>query len=160
MHQAYPETLTTPVLAQHFAVSPEAIRRILKSKWKPNEEEETARMERWERRGKEVWERLVKEKGFKPPQKWRDLGVKGPKRMDASGALTRLENEYDIAEKSRARENSKDGAMSTRKMHDPQQFQQRPERGPRLSDDAWWEKNVLSSIKPVTQHSRAAVPEL
>ncbi|KAI0090129.1 hypothetical protein BDY19DRAFT_857464, partial [Irpex rosettiformis] len=39
MHAQHPEVFTTPVLAQQFKVSPEAIRRILKSKWEPTKVE-------------------------------------------------------------------------------------------------------------------------
>ncbi|ONH68407.1 Required for respiratory growth protein 9, mitochondrial [Cyberlindnera fabianii] len=47
--------LTASELAQHFQVAPEAIRRILKSKWQPNtEEEEDKVMERWKRRKERV----------------------------------------------------------------------------------------------------------
>jgi hypothetical protein len=33
-----PEKFTTPILAERFRISPEAVRRILKSKWVPTEE--------------------------------------------------------------------------------------------------------------------------
>ena len=74
LHAQYPEKYTTPELAQQFAVSPEAIRRILKSKWKPNEEEEVDRRKRWDKRGEAIWSKMV-EIGIKPPQKWRQMGV-------------------------------------------------------------------------------------
>lgn len=74
LNSSQPDRFTTPVLAQHFKVSPEAIRRILKSKWKPNDEEYEDRMERWNRRGERIWTNLV-EMGVKPPKKWRDMGV-------------------------------------------------------------------------------------
>ena len=70
-----PEKYTTPVLAEQFKVSPEAIRRILKSKWRPNEEEQAKRKLRWEKRGKTIWSQMV-EIGIKPPKKWRAMGVK------------------------------------------------------------------------------------
>jgi hypothetical protein len=70
----YPNTFTTEVLAEKFEVSPEAIRRILKSKWRPTEEEQTSRRERWEKRGEKIWMRYA-ELGMKPPKKWRELGV-------------------------------------------------------------------------------------
>ncbi|KAJ7869169.1 Neugrin-domain-containing protein, partial [Mycena olivaceomarginata] len=35
LHRVDPETFTTPVLAERFRVSPEAVRRILKSRWAP-----------------------------------------------------------------------------------------------------------------------------
>ena len=74
LHSQYPDKYTTPVLADQFKVSPEAIRRILKSKWRPSDEEDDERRERWEKRGKKIWESLS-EKGLKPPRKWRGMGV-------------------------------------------------------------------------------------
>lgn len=74
LHAQYPDTYTTPVLAEHFKVSPEAIRRILRSKWKPSEEEEEDRRRRWDKRGESIWSSMV-ELGIKPPKKWREMGV-------------------------------------------------------------------------------------
>ena len=73
LHAQYPNTFTTPVLSGHFKVSPEAIRRILKSKWRPNNDEEDKRRERWNKRGLNIWEQM-NELGIKPPRKWRDQG--------------------------------------------------------------------------------------
>ncbi|EJC99210.1 uncharacterized protein FOMMEDRAFT_34509, partial [Fomitiporia mediterranea MF3/22] len=39
LHQHDPKTFSTPVLAERFRISPEAVRRILKSKWTPSKEE-------------------------------------------------------------------------------------------------------------------------
>lgn len=75
LHSQFPEKYTTPVLASHFQVSPEAIRRILKSKWRPNEDEELERRERWIKRGEALWRQMV-EIGVKPPKKWRDMGLR------------------------------------------------------------------------------------
>ena len=74
LHAQYPEKYTTPELAQRFEVSPEAIRRILKSKWRPNDDEETDRRRRWDKRGVAIWSQMV-ETGVKPPRKWRQMGV-------------------------------------------------------------------------------------
>lgn len=74
LHQTQPEKFTTPVLAQYFKVSPEAIRRILKSKWRPSDEEAEERMRRWDKRGERIWSNLV-EMGVKPPKRWREMGV-------------------------------------------------------------------------------------
>ena len=74
LHKADPETFKTPVLADQFKVSPESIRRILKSKWQPNEEEAEERRQRWDKRGERIWSNLV-EKGIRPPKKWREMGV-------------------------------------------------------------------------------------
>ncbi|KAL6153341.1 Required for respiratory growth protein 9 mitochondrial [Exserohilum turcicum] len=74
LHHTQPEKFTTPILADHFKVSPEAIRRILKSKWRPSDAEYEERMQRWNKRGERIWENLV-EMGVKPPKRWRDMGV-------------------------------------------------------------------------------------
>ncbi|KAF4542967.1 Neugrin-related protein [Lasiodiplodia theobromae] len=74
LHQSDPELYTTPVLANEFKVSPEAIRRILRSKWRPEDEEQEERAQRWEKRGEKIWEMQV-EKGIKPPKKWRVKGI-------------------------------------------------------------------------------------
>ena len=69
-----PDIYNTATLAQHFKMSPEAIRRILKSKWQPSEEEAEDRRKRWEKRGEKKWTEMV-EHGIRPPKKWRDMGV-------------------------------------------------------------------------------------
>lgn len=74
LHQTQPTKFTTPVLAQYFKVSPEAIKRILKSKWRPSDEEQEDRLRRWDKRGEQIWTNLV-ELGVKPPKKWREMGV-------------------------------------------------------------------------------------
>ena len=78
LHSSDPETYDTAMLSQHFQITPEAIRRILKSKWKPQPEEIEKRMERWEARGKRKWNEMS-ELGMKPPKKWRMQGVPNPK---------------------------------------------------------------------------------
>ena len=78
LHAQNPEKYSTPELAREFAVSPEAIRRILKSNWRPSEEEEEDRRRRWDNRGQAIWNKMV-EIGFKPPKKWREMGI-GSKR--------------------------------------------------------------------------------
>lgn len=62
LHAQMPDVYTTATLANQFRVSPEAIRRILRSKWRPKTpEEEARRLERWRRRGERVrtWRREV-----------------------------------------------------------------------------------------------------
>ena len=81
LHARDPHRNSTPVLAEHFEVSPEVIRRILKSKWKPSEEEQDLRRQRWERRGQRIWSDMA-EKGIKPPRRWQ--------------TARRLETEEDI----------------------------------------------------------------
>ena len=75
LHAQSPEKYSTPVLAEQFKISPEAIRRILKSKWRPSEEEQSRRRLRWDNRGRAIWSQMV-EIGIKPPKKWRVMGVK------------------------------------------------------------------------------------
>ena len=67
LHAMAPDKFTTPVLAQEFKVSPEAIRRILKSKWRPSEEDMEYRRERWLRRSDRIWSQMV-ELGIRPPK--------------------------------------------------------------------------------------------
>ncbi|KAJ8132883.1 hypothetical protein O1611_g736 [Lasiodiplodia mahajangana] len=74
LHTQFPEQYTTEVLATHFQVSVEAIRRILRSKWTPSPEEEINRQERWFNRGKNIWSHMAA-LGKKPPRKWRKEGI-------------------------------------------------------------------------------------
>ncbi|KAJ4307200.1 Required for respiratory growth protein 9 mitochondrial [Collariella sp. IMI 366227] len=68
LHNQFPEEYTTEVLSNKFEVSPEAIRRILKSKWTPEPDVEIDRQERW---SGSHWAAL----GKKPPRKWRNEGI-------------------------------------------------------------------------------------
>ncbi|PWY71665.1 mitochondrion organization and biogenesis protein [Aspergillus heteromorphus CBS 117.55] len=68
LHKTAPEKFTTPVLAEEFKVSPEAIRRILKSKWRPSAEETEDRRQRWEKRHDRIWGHMS-ELGLRPPRK-------------------------------------------------------------------------------------------
>jgi len=54
LHMHDPETFSTPMLAERFRISPEAIRRILRSKWEPSPEQR-ARLLRREMREKQNW---------------------------------------------------------------------------------------------------------
>ncbi|KAJ5463932.1 hypothetical protein N7475_007067 [Penicillium sp. IBT 31633x] len=65
LHAKAPEKFTTAVLADEFQVSPEAIRRILKSKWRPSEDEMESRRKRWENRHDRIWSRMA-ELGLRP----------------------------------------------------------------------------------------------
>lgn len=58
LHATKPDVWTTPVLADQFKVSPEAIRRILKSRWQPTEEERERREERWVERYKKIYSHM------------------------------------------------------------------------------------------------------
>jgi hypothetical protein len=74
LHAQMPEVYTTAALAENFKVSPDAIRRILKSKWSPNADEESDRQRRWFERGKKIYTEFA-EKGGKPPKPWREMGI-------------------------------------------------------------------------------------
>ncbi|KZW02081.1 hypothetical protein EXIGLDRAFT_829635 [Exidia glandulosa HHB12029] len=54
LHHANPDVFSTPVLAQKFKISPEAVRRILKSKWVPSKEREAELLAK-ERQDKQSW---------------------------------------------------------------------------------------------------------
>lgn len=74
LNAQFPDIYTTSNLAAKFEVSPENIRRILKSHWQPSAEEEQSRQERWHRRGMQIWEKKAA-LGVKPPRKWRAEGI-------------------------------------------------------------------------------------
>ena len=109
LHAQYPDRFTTPILAEQFKVSPEAIRRILKSKWQPKDEEKERRRQRWEKRGESIWSQMV-EVGIKPPKKWREMGV-GKKKMGAQG------QQLGTQLKSKAKENSSLLGQPTTNLH-------------------------------------------
>ncbi|KAM3076500.1 Required for respiratory growth protein 9 mitochondrial [Clarireedia jacksonii] len=91
LHAQYPDQYTTAALSESFEVSPEAIRRILKTNWVPSPGEQSDRDRRWFGRGKSVWNRYA-QLGVKPPKRWREEGIgRGKpewKKMKAVGALT------------------------------------------------------------------------
>lgn len=68
LHASAPERFTTKVLADEFKVSPESIRRILKSKWRPSEAEMDSRNKRWEKRHDRIWSQMA-ELGLRPATK-------------------------------------------------------------------------------------------
>ena len=83
LHAQDPEKYSTEALAAHFKVSPEAIRRILKSKWRPSEDELAKRQMRWINRGKRIWSSKMSE-GMKPPRRWREMiNNEGPHQAEA-----------------------------------------------------------------------------
>jgi hypothetical protein len=98
IHAQFPEQYTTSVLAEKFEVSPEAIRRILKSRWTPKEDEALERQRRWFLRGQKVWSRYA-ELGLKPPVRWRKLGI-GKKDGLAADGQTCLKADKNITMRS------------------------------------------------------------
>ncbi|KIV97907.1 hypothetical protein PV10_01607 [Exophiala mesophila] len=66
LHAQDPEKYSTESLSEHFKVSAEAIRRILKSKWRPKDEAAMQeRRERWARRHDRIWDQKS-ELGLRP----------------------------------------------------------------------------------------------
>lgn len=74
LNAQYPDIYTTAALSAKFEVDPEAIRRILKSKWQPSTEQEEKRLKRWRTRGAQIWETKAA-LGVKPPKQWREEGI-------------------------------------------------------------------------------------
>ena len=68
LHAMAPDRFTTPVLAEEFKISPEAIRRILKSKWRASEAQMDDRRKRWEKRHDKIWSQMA-ELGLRPKVK-------------------------------------------------------------------------------------------
>lgn len=66
LHATAPDRFTTAFLAEEFKISPEAIRRILKSRWQPSEDELEGRRKRWEKRHERIWSQMM-ELGLRPP---------------------------------------------------------------------------------------------
>ncbi|KAK1254309.1 hypothetical protein MKX08_008304 [Trichoderma sp. CBMAI-0020] len=98
LNAQFPETYTTEALADKFQVSSEAIRRILKSHWRPSSLEEEDRQQRWFRRGKQVWEQKAA-LGIKPPQRWRVEGVaRDPGYHEWSKKASQREREWEEEE--------------------------------------------------------------
>ncbi|KAG5934698.1 hypothetical protein E4U60_003628 [Claviceps pazoutovae] len=117
LNAQFPEVYTTKTLADKFKVSPEVIRRILKSKWAPSAEEEQDRQERWFRRGKQVWERQAA-MGIKPPKKWRVEGIVRDKEWhERRKRAVKWEQEWEEKEKAmelerRARAKAREAGMA------------------------------------------------
>ncbi|KAF7511917.1 hypothetical protein GJ744_003150 [Endocarpon pusillum] len=80
LHEQYPQKYTTPVLAEQFKVSPEAIRRILKSKWRPSPEKMEERRVRWAKRHDRIWDAQA-EMGLRP-KRTKDRKPEGPESLD------------------------------------------------------------------------------
>ena len=78
LNSQFPTTYTTPVLAEHFRISPEAVRRILKSNWKAKRVDLDVASkdlyEKWNQRGKRIWTTMAA-MGMNPPTKWEKQGI-------------------------------------------------------------------------------------
>jgi hypothetical protein len=77
LHAHDSDTFTTPVLADKFRISPEAVRRILRGKWQPTQEQRARLLEREKRyrqdriRSKRAMERMGEAEN---KNKWRKTG--------------------------------------------------------------------------------------
>lgn len=56
LHDKYPSELSTDRLAEFFKISPIAISKILKSRWKPSQKELVKKNKKWEKRGEKLTE--------------------------------------------------------------------------------------------------------
>ncbi|GAB0135551.1 hypothetical protein EsDP_00003884 [Epichloe bromicola] len=103
LNAQFPDVYTTQALAAKFEISPEAIRRMLRTNWAPSADEEQDRQERWFRRGKQVWERKAAI-GVKPPSKWRREGiVRDVEWHERKGRAAKWEREWEESEKNEER---------------------------------------------------------
>lgn len=80
LHKNHPE-YTTAKLSELFEISPEVVRRVLRSKWEPDTETQEARLQHWVRRGGSVF------------QRWEELGVVQTKRTKKGVRDRRRERE-------------------------------------------------------------------
>ncbi|KAI0066836.1 hypothetical protein BV25DRAFT_1877713 [Artomyces pyxidatus] len=91
LHAHDPETFTTPVLAQKFHISPEAVRRVLRSKWQPTKEQRERMIIR-ERQHREEW---IKEKR---KEENKSLNEVWKARQEAQEERPRRQRRYDRSE--------------------------------------------------------------
>ncbi|KAK6500754.1 Required for respiratory growth protein 9 mitochondrial [Arthrobotrys conoides] len=90
--------MTVEEYAPIFKISPDALRRILKSKWMPTTEQEADRNERWKRRGKAVW------------QQWEEKGLVQKKKVPEK----KVQDEGERLLTKREEENKKKGFVVSR----------------------------------------------
>ena len=75
LHAHDPDTFTTPVLADKFRISPEAVRRILRGKWQPTQEQRARLLEREKRhRQDRIQSKRATERMGEAENKWRKTG--------------------------------------------------------------------------------------
>lgn len=108
LHAEDPEKFSTSRLAQRFSVSPESIRRILKSRWQPTDAERLDRDERWRKRGEKLRDmmrersRVEKEAADidRGDAVTRETKAKGP--TVESAELKALRDRFDVTARSAA----------------------------------------------------------
>ena len=75
LHAHDPDTFTTPVLADKFCISPEAVRRILRGKWEPTQARRARLLERERRQRQDrIRSRSAAERSGERGGKWRKTG--------------------------------------------------------------------------------------
>jgi hypothetical protein len=75
LHAHDPDTFSTPVLADKFRISPEAVRRILRGKWQPTQEQRARLLERERRyRQDHIRSKRAMERTGEKENKWRKTG--------------------------------------------------------------------------------------
>jgi Neugrin len=75
LHAHDADTFTTPVLADKFRISPEAVRRILRGKWQPTPEQSARLLERERRyRQDRIQSKRAMERVGEKENKWRKTG--------------------------------------------------------------------------------------
>ena len=88
LHAKDPVEFSTPKLAERFEISPEAIRRILKSSWRGTAEESANRTERWEKRGVRLFRAKIDSGEIKPKYMLREERKQRKNRPGFVGDLT------------------------------------------------------------------------
>jgi len=84
LHMHDPETFSTPLLAERFRISPEAVRRILRSKWEPTPEQRSRLLQR-ELREKQTW---IEAKRAAEREEYKALGAREINRKRSKDRLT------------------------------------------------------------------------
>jgi hypothetical protein len=75
LHAHDPDTFTTPVLSEKFRISPEAVRRILRGKWQPTQEQRARLLERErQHRQDRIRSKSAMERAGATESKWRKTG--------------------------------------------------------------------------------------
>ena len=81
LHAQDKEKYSTEALSEHFKVSPEAIRRILRSKWRPKDEKAMEeRRQRWAKRHDKIWD-FKSQLGLRP-ERTEDRRLEGPEEFE------------------------------------------------------------------------------
>lgn len=98
--------MTSKDLSDHFKISPEAVRRILKSKWTPSLEEEEDIYERWKKRGEKIKNLYIEKYGTDTKVIIKNTG-------DGSGVRAKFDR-MNKRSKSSSKRGSKDGSKPKR----------------------------------------------